>query len=70
MNKTDVLTGRIVQRVLDARATSSSKVTIVHGVDITHKTDELIDNLFTFFPDSSITFKKLKYGYELKIEIN
>ena len=70
MNRTDVLTGRIVQRVLDARASSSSKVTIFHGVEISHKTDELIDNLFVFFPNSSITFKKLKYGYELKIEVD
>ena len=69
MNRTDVLTGRIVQRVIDAKATSS-KATIIHGVDISHRTDELIDNLFTFFPDSSITFKKLKFGYELKIEVN
>ena len=70
MNKTDVLTGRIVQRVIDAKAKSSSKVSISHGVDFSHKINELIDNLFEFFPDSSITFKKFKYGYELKIEIN
>lgn len=70
MNRTDVLTGRIVQRVIDARAKSSSRVVIVHGVDNSHNIDKLMDNLFEFFPDSLIAFKNLKYGHELRIEVD
>lgn len=70
MNRTDILTGRIVQRVIDAKAKSSTRVSIVHGVDNSHNIDKLMDNLFEFFPDSLITLKKLKYGYELRIEVN
>ena len=70
MNMTDVLTGRIVQRVLDAKAKSSSGVKIVHGVDNSHDVDKLMDNLFEFFPDSLIALKKLKFGYELRIEVD
>jgi hypothetical protein len=65
---TDVLTGRIVQRVLDEMS-ERPKVTIVHGVDKSHNLSELMNNLWWYFPDSSITFKKLKFGYELKIEV-
>lgn len=68
MNMTDVLTGRIVQRVLD-ELSERPKVTIVHGVDKSHNLSELMNNLWWYFPDSSITFKKLKFGYELKIEV-
>ena len=70
MNYTDVLTGRIVQRVLDSMHERTSKVTIVHGVDKHHNLSELMDNLWLHFPNSSITFKKLKYGYELRIEVD
>ena len=73
MNYTDVLTGRIVQRVLDGmneRLSNNLKVTVVHGVDKHHNLSELMDNLWWHFPDSSITFKKLKYGYELRIEVD
>lgn len=70
MNKTDVLTGRIVQRVIDAKAKSSTRVIIVHGVDNSHDIDRLMDNLFYFFPDSLIAIKKLKFGYELRIEVD
>lgn len=70
MNRTDVLTGRIVQRVIDAKAKSSSRVTIVHGVDNSHNIKELKDNLFELFPDSLISVKYLKYGYELRIEVD
>ena len=66
---TDVLTGRIVQRVLDDM-NKYSKATIVHGVDKSHNLSELMNNLWFYFPDSSITFKKLKFGYELRIEVN
>lgn len=68
MNMTDVLTGRIVQRVLD-ELSERPKVTIVHGVDKSHNLSELMNNIWWYFPDSSITFKKLKFGYELKIEV-
>ena len=69
MNMTDILTGRIVQRVLD-EMNEKSKVTVVHGVDKSHNLSELMKNLWWYFPDSSITFKKLKFGYELRIEVD
>lgn len=69
MNMTDVLTGRIVQRVLDEMS-EKLKATVVHGVDKSHNLSELMKNLWFYFPDSSITFKKLKFGYELRIEVN
>lgn len=69
MNRTDVLTGRIVQRVVD-EMNKYSKAKVVHGVDNCHNLSELMDNLWLYFPDSSITFKKLKYGYELRIEVD
>lgn len=68
MNMTDFLTGRIVQRVLDEMG-EKPKVTIIYGVDKSHNLLELMNNLWRYFPDSSITFKKLKFGYELKIEV-
>ena len=70
MNMTDVLTGRIVQRVIDAKAKSSSRVVVNHGVDNSRDIDKLMDNLFEFFPDSLIALKKLKFGYELRIEVD
>ena len=70
MNRTDVLTGRIVQRVIDAKAKSSSRVVINYGVDNSHNIDNLMGNLFEFFPDSLIALKKLKFGYELRIEVD
>lgn len=70
MNRTDVLTGRIIQRVIDAKAKSSSRVTIVHGVDNGHNIDYLMDNLLKFFPDSLINLKRLNFGYELRIEVD
>jgi hypothetical protein len=72
MNMTDILTGRIVQRVLDGmneRPNKNLKVTVIHGVDCSHNLSELMNNLWWYFPDSSITFRKLKYGYELRIEV-
>ena len=70
MNYTDVLTGRIVQRVLEAKKEMSSKVSVVHGVDNSHNINILTNNLSKFFPGSTITLKKLKYGYELRIEVD
>ena len=70
MNMTDVLTGRIVQRVLDEMSSKRPKVAVVHGVDKSHNLSELMKNLWWHFPDSSITFKKLNFGYELRIEVD
>lgn len=72
MNRTDVLTGRIVQRVLDARDENreSSRVVIKHGVDYKHSVYRLMDNLFEFFPDALISFKECNFGYELRIEVD
>lgn len=76
MNKTDVLTGRIIQRVIDARNNKimmpsvHTKVSITHGVDNTHDITRLVENLFKNFPDSVITLKKLKFGYALNIEVD
>jgi hypothetical protein len=73
MNMTDVLTGRIVQRVLDGmneRTSNDIKVVVVHGVDKSHNILELTNNLWWYFPNSEITYKKLNYGYELKIEVD
>lgn len=68
MNKTDILTGRIIQRILDAKM-KSKKISIVHGVDDSHDINYLVSNLFEFFPDCMIQIKRLSHGYELKIEI-
>mgnify|MGYP006967449656 CR=1 FL=1 len=70
MDKTDVLTGRIVQRVIDERMKSYFGVSIVHGVDNFCDIDKLINNLFAYFPDCLITLKKLKFGYELRIDVD
>lgn len=69
MNMTDVLTGRIVQRVISAKTKDCDMVRVVHGVDYTHDIKRLTDNLFEFFPNSSIEFRKLKYGYSLTIVV-
>ena len=70
MNRTDVLTGRIVQRVIDAKTSTSSRVIIRHGVDSGYNIDKLMDNLLKFFPDSLIALKRLNFGYELRIEVD
>ena len=64
MKRTDILTGRIIQRILTTKSDNDvSEITIVHGVDEYHNVERLVDNLFEYFPNSEITFKKLKYGY-------
>lgn len=70
MDRTDILTGRIIQRIIDAKATSSTKAIVKHGVDYSHNLTRLINNLFEFFPNSTITFNFLKFGYELRIEVD
>ena len=69
MNMTDVLTGRIVQRVISAKTKNCDMVKVVHGVDYTHDIKRLADNLFKFFPNSSIEFRKLNFGYNLTITV-
>ena len=70
MKRTDVLIGRIVQRVLSVKSSNDvSEIIVVHGVDKYHNVKQLVDGLFEYFPDSEITFKKLNYGYELKIKV-
>ena len=65
MKRTDILTGRIVQRVLDERTKNNSKITIIHGVDNQCNIERLINNLFELYPSSQITLSKLNFGYEL-----
>ena len=69
MKNTDILTGRIVQRVLDARKEKASEVQIYQGISDSSNIDfnRLINNLFEFFPDSKIALKRLQHGYELSI---
>lgn len=70
MKRTDILTGRIIQRILTTKSDNDvSEITIVHGVNEYYNVERLVDNLFEYFPNSEITFKKLKYGYELKIKV-
>lgn len=69
MNMTDVLTGRIVQRVISAKTKDCAIVRVVHGVDYTHDIKRLIDNLYEFFPNSSIELRKLNFGYSLAINV-
>lgn len=71
MKRTDILTGRIIQRILTTKSDNDiSEVVVVHGVDEYHNIERLVDNLFEYFKDSEITLKKLKYGYELKIRVD
>jgi hypothetical protein len=69
MNRTDVLTGRIVQRVIDAKTKDCATVKVVHGVDYTHDIKRLVNNLYKFFPNSSIELRKLNFGYHLSITV-
>lgn len=70
MKRTDILTGRIIQRILTTKSDNDiPEVVVVHGVDEYHNIERLVDNLFEYFKDSEITLKKLKYGYELKIRV-
>ena len=70
MKQTDILTGRIIQRVLDkAKKEVISEVSVIHGVNDHHNIERLINNLFEYFPDSTIALQKLKFGYELKITV-
>lgn len=67
MKKTDILTGRIIQRVIEVRSSGDREVSICHGVDKHCNLERLINNLFEYFPNSKITLKQLAFGYELHI---
>ena len=68
--RTDITTGRIIQRVLDAMSKgSASEVVITHGVDWSQNIGRLINGLYDYFPNSEITLKKLTFGCELKIKV-
>ncbi len=69
--KTDILTGRIVQRIIDIAASRSgaSDISVVHGVSNEHDIGQLLDNLFRLFSDSTISLKRLAFGYELNIKV-
>ena len=68
--KTDITTGRIVQRVLDAMSKgSAAEVVITHGVDWSQNIWRLINSLCDYFPNSEITLKKLAFGWEVKTKV-
>lgn len=67
INKTDVLTGQIVQKVLDARF--YGKCSVIYGVGNFFDIERLLNNLLYYFPECSIELKKLDFGYELRITI-
>ena len=69
MKQTDILTGRIIQRVLTKLNTENSEATVIHGVDEHKNIERLINNLFEYFPDSTIALQKCQFGYELKITV-
>lgn len=70
MKRTDILTGRIIQRILSTKSDKDiAEVVVVHDVDEYHNIERLIDNLFEYFSNSEITLKKLEYGYEIKIKV-
>ena len=68
MKKIDILTGRIIQRVIDAKLKGNREVNIRHGVDMYCNIERLINNLFEYFPNCNITLKQLAFGYELQIK--
>lgn len=67
MKNTDILTGRIVQKILSSKLNSADEASVYYGVSSDINIERLINNLFEFFPDSKITLKKLQFGYELNI---
>lgn len=69
MKNTDILTGRIIQKVLSSKLKSVDEVSAYYGVGSDINIERLINNLFEFFPDGKITLKKLRFGYELNIRV-
>ena len=69
MNKTDITTGRIIQRIIDSRCEGSPKTIITHGVSNQCDVYKIIDYILNQLPNCVISIKRLKFGYELKFEI-
>ena len=70
MKQTDILTGRIAQRVYETmRKKEVSESLIRHGISNQYDIRRLVDNLFELFPDSKIKLQKLPFGYELTIHV-
>ena len=67
-DKTQYLTGRIVQRILDKKSVNE-QIVINHGVNNYHNLDLLIKNIYSYFPNCNITIQKLEYGFNFKIEL-
>ena len=66
---TDILTGRIIQRVMEAKSKGDTEVDINHGVSKSHNTNRLLRNLSEYFSDGKFTLKRLPFGYELNIKV-
>ena len=70
MKQTDILTGRIIQRVLEkTKKDAFTEISVIHGVEEKHNIERLINNLFEYFSDSTIALQKCQFGYELKIMV-
>lgn len=69
MKNTDILTGRIVQKILSSKLKSVDEASVYYGVGSDINVARLINNLFEIFPDGKITLKKLQFGYELNIKV-
>ena len=69
MKQTDILSGRIIQRVLSELNSENSEATVVYGIDEHKNIERLIENLFEYFPDGTIVLQKCQFGYELKITV-
>ena len=69
MNKTDITTGRILQRIIDAKLEGLPKTIITHGISDECNVYKIIAYFLDIYRDCIITIKRLKHGYELKFEI-
>lgn len=69
MKNTDILTGRIVQKILSSKLDNIGEASACYGVGSDINIARLVNNLFEFFPDGKITLKKLRFGYELNISV-
>ena len=63
----DMIIGRILQRVLDARSEGIFEIT--HGVDFNSDVDYIIGVLNTFNEIIHIQKEELPYGWKLRIRI-
>lgn len=69
MKNTDILTGRIVQKILSQKLKNVDEACVLYGISSDINIERLINNLFEFFPDGKITLKKMPLGYELNIKV-